>query len=490
MANRQSQRTSVFSKLIKDFVGPMPFTVAPETTLRDVVGGMTNKRASVALVTDADDRPLGIVTEQDVTRRIAFRADADQPVSDIMSAPVYTITDDEYLYYAVARMRRQGTRHLTVIDADGRVAGMFDIHRAMADASSHLMDEIDALTREDSIEGLTEVKAAQVDLAEHLLAEGLPTPDIQALLTHINNDIYRRVVNLNLKAMADEGLGKPPVRFCVIVMGSGGRGENYIYPDQDNGFILEDYPDEDHNRIDAWFIDLAERVTRDLDKVGLPLCKGYVMATNPLWRKTRSQWKHQVEIWNKRRNTTILRLCDIFFDFRSSWGDAAMADELRHHITQVVGGNQSFLRDMYEDDREHGTALGWFGRFITEKDDKDHLGEMNLKHTGTLPLVEAMRLLSLREGIEEVSTLARMEALHARGVLEDDEYDYLEGAFRTLSQILLRQQIKDYQAGKMVSNYVDPKSLTERERDILTDSLKAIHSLRERMRSEFTGEIF
>lgn len=490
MANRQSQRTSVFSKLVCDFVGDMPLRISPDTPLREVVGHMTDAKASVAVVADAANRPVGILTEQDVTRRITFRADPDQPVRDVMSHPVYTITTDEYLYYAVARMRRQGTRHLTVIDADGQVVGMFDIHRAMADASAHLMKEIDALTREDSIEGLTEVKAAQVDLAEHLLAEGLPVPDIQALLTRVNTDIYRRVVNLNLAAMAAEGLGKPPVRFCVIVMGSGGRGENYIYPDQDNGFILEDYPDDDHDRIDGWFIDLAERVTRDLDRVGLPLCKGFVMATNPLWRKTRTQWKRQVEIWNRRRNTTVLRLCDIFFDFRSAWGDAAMANELRHHITKVVGGNMSFLRDMYEDDRDHGTALGWFGRFITEKDDKDHLGEMNLKHTGTLPLVEAMRLLSLREGIEETSTLARMETLHAKGILEDDEYDYLEGAFRTISQILLRQQIKDYKAGNKVSSYIDPKDLTERERDILTDSLKAIHNLRERMRNEFTGEIF
>ncbi len=490
MANRRSQRTAVFSKLVRDFVGLVPLAVPAETALRDVVGHMTNARVSVAVVTDVDNRPIGILTEQDVTRRIAFRANPDQPISDVMSTPVYTINIDEHLYYAVARMRRLGTRHLTVIDEDGRIVGMLDIHRAMADTSEHLMREIDNLTRDDNVDGLKEIKAAQVDLAEHLMAEGVAAPDIQGLLTHINNDIYRRVVNLNLTAMADEGLGKPPVRFCVIVMGSGGRGENYIYPDQDNGFILEDYADEDHTRIDTWFIELAERVTHDLDRVGLPLCKGYVMATNPLWRKTRSQWKAQVEIWNRRRNTTILRLCDIFFDFRSAWGDASMADELRHHITQVVGGNMSFLRDMYEDDRDHGTALGWFGRFITEKDDKDHIGEMNLKHTGTLPLVEAMRLLSLREGIEETATLARMDALHEKGVLEDDEYDYLEGAFRTVCTILLRQQIKDYKAGKQVSSYVNPKMLTRRERDILTNSLKAIHDLRERMRSEFTGEIF
>ena len=45
--------------------------------------------------------------------------------------------------------------------------------------------------------------------------------------------------------------------------------ENFLYPDQDNGFILADYPDADHNRIDAFFIALAARFTHDLDR-GLP----------------------------------------------------------------------------------------------------------------------------------------------------------------------------------------------------------------------------
>ena len=310
------------------------------------------------------------------------------------------------------------------------------------------------------------------------------------MLTHINNDIYRRVVNLNLAAMAEDGLGEAPVEFSVIVMGSGGRGKNFLHPDQDNGMILDDYDDDRHTEIDGWFIELAERVTRDLDLVGLPLCEGFVMATNPLWRKSLSQWKEQIRLWSHKRNVTTLRLCDIFFDFRSVWGDPAMASDLRHFVTKTAGGNHAFLREMYEDDVDHRVALGWFGRFITEKDERAFKGQLNLKHTGTLPLVEAMRLLSLREGIEAISTLERMNALHEKDVLTDDELDYLTGAYRHISHLLLRQQIEDFKAGKRVSNYVPPKTLTERERDMLVESFKAIRGLREKVRSEFTGDIF
>ena len=134
--------------------------------------------------------------------------------------------------------------------------------------------------------------------------------------------------------------------------------------------------------------------------------------------------------------------------------------------------------------------MGWFGRFVTERENKDYKGQINLKHTGTLPLVEAMRLLALREGVVAISTLARMDALGEKGVLDGNEHDYLTGAYRHISHLLLRQQIADFKAGKTVSNYVHPNSLTERERDMLIESFKAIRALREKVRSEFTGEVF
>ncbi len=483
-------RIAIFSKLVRDFMREVPLAVPMGTSLADIARRMEAEQASSATVLDAEGRPCGIVTEQDITRRAAFRLDGDTSADDVMTAPVFTIGADEYLYYAIARMRRLGLRHMPVVNEQGRLQGMLNLPDAIASVSETLMGQIDTLTQDDSIDGLIHIKAAQVDLADQLVRENIPATEIQALLTHINNDIHRRIVEQNLRAMDAEGKGAPPVNFSVIVMGSGGRGENYLFPDQDNGMILEDYPDGRHTGIDAWFIDLAERVTSGLDRVGLPLCKGFVMATNPLWRKTLPQWKEQIRLWSHKRNVTTLRLCDIFFDFRPVWGDPSMAKDLRGFVTKTAAGNHAFLREMYEDDAEHRVALGWFGRFLTEKEDRDFKGQINLKHTGALPLVEAMRLLSLREGIEALSTLDRIQALKDSGVLNDDEHDYLSGAFRHISFLLLRQQIKDFKAGRRVSNYVHPKTLTERERDMLVESFKAIRELREKVKSEFTGEVF
>jgi len=482
--------TELYLKRVKDYVGGPPGTASLVSTLRQIVGVMTTDKLSAVVIVDEDQRPVGIVTEQDIVRRAAFSADADQPVNDIMSAPVETIGMEERLYVAITRMRRFGHRHLPVIDADGRVCALIDRYEAMADATAELMTGIDDLTRGGGIDGLREIKAAEAGLASKLLAENVSAPEIQALLTHINADIHARIVAAELASLESEGWGPPPVPFSVIVLGSGGRGENALHPDQDNGFILADYPDDRHSDIDAWFIELAERMTRNLDDIGLPFCRGHVMATNPLWRKSISQWRDQITHWSRRQKPAMLLHCDIFFDFQSVWGDAVLTDELRGYTTQLIEGNQGFLRSLYAADGDHATARRWFHRFATERKNTEHKGEVNLKLGGLLPLVECIRLLSLLAGIDKTSTLSRMAELAARNILGSDEHDYLKGAFEHISFLLLRRQVADLSAGNEPSNFVPPGALSERERDILSDSLKAVESLRKRIAFEFGGEIF
>ena len=453
---------------------------------------MIEAEANSALVADSDGRLSGIVTEQDVTRRIALATGGDEPIGDFMTAPVQSVREDDYLYTAIAAMRRYGWRHMPVVDADRRPLGMIRLKDALAVAAEQTVDLIERLTHEGTVEGLREVKAAQVEVAEALISDNVPAPEIQRLISEVNRDIHRRVLDGQIEEMREEGWGEPPVDFCLIIMGSGGRGENFLYPDQDNGFILDDYPDEEHGRVDGYFMELAERMTRDLDAVGLPLCKGYVMAVNPLWRKTRSQWREQIGIWIARKSFVAVRLSDIFFDFRGAYGDLRMARELRETVTEAMAKPEAlaFLQEVQKESGEFSTALGWFNRFITVKDDPEHKGELNLKHTGTLPLVENMRLLSLRHGISETATLGRISALHEAGHMDSDMADYLTGAYKHITALLLRAQIEEFRAGKKVDNYLDPKTLSKRERDILVDSFKAIDKFQGRVRGELTADVF
>lgn len=482
----------MFNLLVRDSLRPRSQVLAIRagTPCLDMIDRLSSQETSCAIVVDADARPIGVITMQDIVRRITFRVPPDTPVDAVMTTPVLTIGRRDYLYHAIAQMRRHGLRHIVVVGRTGELAGLIDLHDALAAAAERLMHQIDRLTHEGTIEGLKEVKAAQVELAEELFAENLPAPDVQQLISHINNDVYRRVCDAVLKRMAEEGWGEPPVSAVTIVMGSGGRGENYLFPDQDNGFILDDYPDAEHGRIDAYFREAAERMCRDLNEVGIPYCNGYCMAVNPLWRKSLSQWIEQITLWGRRSNFVAIRLADIFFDFQAVFGNTEMAQTLRHHVTDLVRNNHAFLRQMYQDKSDHNVALSFFGGFITEKDNPDYRGQVNLKYSGLIPLVGAIRLMALRDGVEETATLARIRALHEKSVLSARESETLSRAFALLTDILLRRQISDFRAGHPVTYYVDPEAFDKRQRAALVDALKGIDAIRKRVHMEFTGHVF
>ena len=332
------------------------------------------------------------------------------------------------------------------------------------------------------------IKESQVELIEEMLSDRRPAPEVQQTLTGINNELYRRFSASLIERMAADGWGDLPVPLTVIVMGSGGRGENYLFSDQDNGFILGDYPDSEHHRIDGYFRRLAESLCRCLNDAGLSFCNGYCMAVNPLWRKTLAQWVEQVALWVDRRNFVALRLAGIFFDFKGVWGDRSQADALRRTLTRQADENPVFLRQMLRELTGHKVALSFFGDLRAEKDARKEIGKIDVKRAGILPLVEAVRLLALLEGIEETSTLGRIGALQAAGKLGDDEADDLTSAFCVITDVLLRKEVRDYRANHRFSYDLYPEAMTDRDKLTLVDSLRAIRRFRRRLRHQLLEE--
>ncbi len=480
--------TAMFRQIVGDAMRPSPPVVPLGADCATAVTRMAALAASCIVVVDGAGRPLGMLTDQDVTRRIAFQAPPGMPVEAAMSRQVPTVGAGERLYQAVARMRRQRLSQLLVIDASGRPVGLLGLEEALASASGALIGRMDRLARDGSVAGLGAVKSAEAEVVQEMLTDGVPAPEIQAFLTDLNRDIHRRVIERALEAMHDAGWGRPPVPLCVLIMGSGGRGESNLDPDQDNGFILGDYPDEAHSAVDRFFVELAERMTRDLDAIGIPFCEGNVMATNPTWRKTLAQWHRQVSGWVERRSVSVTLMADIFFDFQPIYGDGAMADDLRRHVTDLAQRNRALLSAMARDDTNSAVALGMFGRLAGERRDSIHRGRIELKIRGLLPMVACSRILALAAGVPETGTLQRIEGLAVRGVFSRADADALNAAYHHIGLLLLRQQAADIRAGDPPSPHVELKSLTEQERDLLAGALKAIDRLRKRAQLDLMGQ--
>ena len=190
---------------------------------------------------------------------------------------------------------------------------------------------------------LAGAKRAVVETVSAMLEEQVPAHQILCAITAINLDLHRQVFKRGLGYMRCSGISKPPVPITVIVMGSAGRGESFLGPDQDNGFILGDYPDEDHSKFDPYFIALAERFNNDLASVGFPLCEGGVMARNPVWRKTAAQWGGQLDRWACRRDPVAVRFADALADFRAIAGPPELAHQLRARLTRAFLDNPALV---------------------------------------------------------------------------------------------------------------------------------------------------
>jgi signal-transduction protein with cAMP-binding, CBS, and nucleotidyltransferase domain len=80
------------------------------------------------------------------------------------------------------------------------------------------------------------------------------------------------------------------LRFAVMVLGSAGRGESLLALDQDNAIIFDA---TDQPAAEAWLMKFGERMNAILDEVGVPFCKGGVMAGNR-GCKSAVQWRKQV----------------------------------------------------------------------------------------------------------------------------------------------------------------------------------------------------
>jgi signal-transduction protein with cAMP-binding, CBS, and nucleotidyltransferase domain len=157
---------------------------------------------------------------------------------------------------------------------------------------------------------------------------------------------------------------------------------------------------------------------------------------------------------------------------------------------QAIAESPTFVRDLFTIEAGHGAALGWFGRLRSERDRQDRPGMINLKLRGSLPLVEAARLLSLKVGLPETSTLARLDALLAKGALHPDDHDNLRDAFEFISRLLLRQQVEDFASGREISDFVPEERLSKREKDHLVTCLRGIVNVRDTLEADLSGPRF
>jgi CBS domain-containing protein len=461
----------------RDIMRTPAIFVASDIPLTEALARMTSKKISAlyvrrpqAAMDDLRAIEAGIVTERDVLRAIdRFGAAAlELPVGRIMSNPLASVPADAFVYRAIGRMNHLKIRHLGVVDETGRVVGALsarDLLRLRAGEAISLGDEIDDAA---DAHALSVAWAKLPRVAEVLLVEGLSGREIAEVISSELCALSRQAAVIAERLMRERGQGGPPSPYTLVVLGSAGRGESLLAMDQDNALIFEH--GEPGGEEDRWFATFGAHVADILHEVGVPYCKGGVMAKNAPWRGSVATWRNRIDHWIMRSNPRDLLSVDIFFDLRAVHGDGGLAVAVRQAAFAAAEGQAAFAKLLVEDIRIPA-SLQFFGGIRTEG------GRIDLKAAGLFGLVAAARAIAIRYHVMDRSTPARLAGVKALVHVSETDLDALDEAQGVFLDLIVSQQVEDVAHGTPPSSAVSVKRLSARDRDRLCVALEAVTAI-------------
>jgi CBS domain-containing protein len=454
-----------------------------QTTLRRAHSLMSKAGVGSVVITDESDRPTGVLTYATLSSRLMQAgADPDSDTAESARRKPVLIPADEPLWKAQELQQGDGVRHVVVVE-DGKAVGLIsqtDIVRLLVSRHGVLAT---ALQTVDEVSGLHAQYEKITDIASELLESNRFARVAIRTLSEAHLAIQRRCVELTLEEIAAEGGGAPPTDYALIIMGSGGRGEMMLDPDQDNGLILPDEADVEKRDVSEWFRIFSNRLNINLDRAGYILCPGDIMARNPMFHKPLHEWKQQISAMTLSPSEKAARWSNIVFDFNTLYGSHRLTGELRAHVHESLSARPRLLQFMVSDDAKGQPSLNWFNRLVTtgERDGKQVI---DVKRNGMRIVINAARIFALRDGVSSCNTNDRIQGLAHEGTITPDFAATITAAYDELLDILVSHQIRQRREGREPTKSVAPEDLPSSARESLRIAMHAVKRFQDYLQSE------
>jgi CBS domain-containing protein len=469
----------LFSTKVGELTRGEPEIVRNGSSIRLAAKRMVERGIGSVLVADPTGEPVGIITDKDLRRAVAEGEDFDAPVEFVMSSPLATVGTGEVCFEALMKMMAGRIHHLAAVE-DERIVGVVTSHDILVLQGKSPMSIFRDIASKQSFEELYPIRETMPLVMGSLIEEGAKAGNISRMIAVLNDLILDKVLT-----MLTAEMGQPPVPFCWMILGSAGRKEQTLSTDQDNALVYSDPVDAyQAHAAEAYFAQFAEKAVGHLAACGFARDPADVMAVNPKWRMSYSDWLSSFSDILLRPEPERILEATIFFDFRSGYGRTSLGENLRNFLVEQGPKEEMFLHFLAKDALRAGPPLTFFRNFLVEKDG-EHKNTLNLKEKCLVQFVDFARLFAMAEGVRETNTLDRL-----RGLFGDDDFasslreDAVQ-AYEYVMQMRLLHQLRRIGEGETPDNYLRPEELSDLEKTTLKEAFGVIGRLQSHIKDTF-----
>ncbi|MGO4867760.1 DUF294 nucleotidyltransferase-like domain-containing protein [Flavobacterium sp. W21_SRS_FM7] len=459
---------------------PEPIVATQQDTVKTIANMMVKNKIGSVIIQE-NDLPIGIITDKDLRSKIATGLfSTSDTAKQIMSAPVITVPANRSVTEIQLLMIQHNIGHLCVT-SDGtpnsKIIGIISEHDVVTAQANNPGVLVKQTKRANNPEELRVIRENLNKLIKNALHENIPIAHICQITGEINTAITKRAIELSILKMKEQ----PPAKFAWLNIGSQGRKEQLLLTDQDNALVFEEVSKEKYDEVKDYFVRLAENVTHVLNIVGYEYCPAEMMASNPLWCKSLTEWKAQYYSWIHNPGEKGILMCSIFFDYDFVYGDKALVDAITDAIFKNISDNQIFFAYLGGDALKNPPPLGFFRQFLIEKDG-EHKDSFDLKGRGLMPLIDAARLLCLDQKIVEVNnTLLRFKELANVEPQNASIYEACSEAFSVLQKFRTLEGFASNSGGR----YLDLNKLSKLDKVKLKNAFHPIREVQEILKTRF-----
>tara|TARA_R110000744_G_scaffold140055_5_gene251271 strand:+ start:829 stop:2664 length:1836 start_codon:yes stop_codon:yes gene_type:complete len=435
---------------------------------------MSKSGVSSLVITD-NQLLVGILTDRDIRNRVvAQQTDVNLAVSEIMTRDPVKISDQRTLFDALCVMTEHNVHHLPVVDKNSGVPlGMLTASDMIRHQRGNVLFVINELTKAPSLYELTRL-SWQLPHYFSKHAKRLGDFDIAGKVLSQATDIMTR----KLIGFYQQQHGEAPMEFCWLVYGSQAREDQTMGSDQDNGLLFATEPNPEQS---AYFADMAEYVCRGLDKCGIKLCTGNIMASNPALRMSIKQAVQQAQSWVREPSPEAILNCNIFLDVRAVAGNRFLLSQLHVERKELLKQSR-FIAALTRHASDGHVPLSMFQKFVYKKGlpKKDCI---DMKNSGVAIINNLVRIYSLANGLTMPSIPHRLEGLLSHAGLSSKDVKNLRDIWLFLNRLRWRHQIQN----KVTDNYVSISDLSSIEKYQLKEAMRVIRRTQQAAVFKFAG---